>query len=231
MGETLLEVRDLVAGYGRSTVIRGASLTVDNAEIVGLVGRNGAGKSTFAKCVSGVVSRRGGDVHLAGTALPSSPPAVARAGVAHVPQGRGLFAGLSVRDNIRTGAVAVGQDVDGQLMAEILELFPQIGDLLQQRAGTLSGGQQQMVAIARGLAARPRVMIIDELSLGLAPVVIDAVWGTLEVLRDTRGLSIFIIDQNLARMTAGCDRLYRLDDGCTHLMDDKERERSTRLIL
>ena len=231
MSETMLQISGLVAGYGKNVVVREAALEVGHSKIVGLVGHNGAGKTTLVKSLNGIVPRRAGDVRLDGAPLPASPVRAARAGIVLVPQGRGLFPGLSVEDNIRIGAVAVGRQIDEEFRSRIVELFPQLADLFSRRAGHLSGGQQQMVAIARGLAAGPKVLVVDELSLGLAPVVIDAVWNALTRLRERTEISVLVIDQNLARMTARCDELYRLEDGRTHLMSARERQDAGGLIL
>ncbi|GEL26769.1 ABC transporter ATP-binding protein [Pseudonocardia sulfidoxydans NBRC 16205] len=221
----LLELTRVEAGYGKNRVLHDVSLTVAPGEVVGLIGRNGAGKTTTARVVSGLLTPGSGDVRFRGDDLRGSPVRAARAGIAHVPQGRGLFAGLSVMDNLRAGAYAVGRDLDRATVDDILRIFPPLEKLLGRRAGLLSGGEQQMVTIARGIASHPVLMIVDELSLGLAPIIVDFTWAALLSLRDEHQTAILIIDQNTDRVIAKCDRTFHLRDGATSLVtgtpDDK----------
>ncbi|WP_103381335.1 ABC transporter ATP-binding protein [Pseudonocardia dioxanivorans] len=214
----LLELDGVQAGYGKNRVLLDASLTVAPGEVVGLIGRNGAGKTTTARVISGMLAPAEGAVRFRGVALRSSSVHAARAGIAHVPQGRGLFAGLSVADNLRAGAYAVGRVLDRATLDDIVRIFPPLAKLLSRRAGLLSGGEQQMVTIARGFAAHPSLMIVDELSLGLAPIIVDVTWSALLSLRSERELAILVIDQNTDLVLARCDRVYQLRDGATSLV-------------
>jgi branched-chain amino acid transport system ATP-binding protein len=167
----MLEVAGLGAGYGPLQVLWEVDLEVREREIVALVGSNGAGKTTLLRAISGMIASMGGDVRFDGRSMLGRPPEdVVRAGIAHVPEGRRLFAGLTVRENLLMGAHAQPGDAD---IERAVEMFPALGGRLDQVAGSLSGGEQQMCAIARGVMARPRLLMIDELSLGLAPKLVE----------------------------------------------------------
>jgi len=213
----MLTLRDVHAGYGSATVLHGVSLDVAPGETVALVGANGAGKSTLLKTISGLVRVRAGEIALDGTSLAAVPPSrrVAR-GIAHVPEGRDVFGGLTVAENLRLGAYAVRRDADaGELerrLDDVLERFPVLRDRLDRPAAELSGGQQQMLAIGRGLMARPRLLLLDEPSLGLSPPLVERIFAIIRDLRGA-GIAVLIAEQN-ARMTlAVADRGYVLENG------------------
>jgi branched-chain amino acid transport system ATP-binding protein len=209
-----LAVRDLEVAYGGVAAVRGLSLTVGTGEIVGLIGPNGAGKSTTLHAIMGVVPPRAGDVALDGRSLVGRPPEeIARAGIALVPEGRRLFGELTVEENLRLG-LAARRDAerDDDPLAEVLELFPVLDEFRARRAGVLSGGQQQQLAIARALVARPSVLLLDEPSLGLAPSIVDLVFTTLRTIRD-RGLAILLVEQRAQRTVALADRTHVLANG------------------
>ena len=215
---TLLEVTGLTAGYGRVEVLHGVDLTVGRNEIVALVGSNGAGKTTLLRGISGQVPARGGLVRFAGADITGQPvEAVVRRGLAHVPEGRRLFAGLSVCDNLRLGGWARGgwarrsTDLD-----RVLGLFPQLAGRLSQVAGTLSGGEQQMCAIARGLMNRPALIMIDELSLGLAPLVVDEILVRLPEIA-AAGTAVLLVEQDVDTALAVSSRGYVLETGAITL--------------
>jgi branched-chain amino acid transport system ATP-binding protein len=216
-GGTMLSLRDVQAGYGSAMVLRGVSLDVAPGETVALVGANGAGKSTLLKAISGLVRVRAGDITLAGTSLAAVSAAQrVRRGIAHVPEGRDVFGGLTVAENLRLGAYAVRRHTSaGDLerhLADVLERFPILRERLDRPAAELSGGQQQMLAIGRGLMARPRLLLLDEPSLGLAPPLVERIFAILRDLRGA-GISVLIAEQN-ARMTlAVADRGYVLENG------------------
>jgi branched-chain amino acid transport system ATP-binding protein len=206
---TLLEVAGLTAGYGRIEVLHGVDVAVARSEIVALIGSNGAGKTTLLRSICGQVAATGGQIRFAGADITGQPvEAVVRRGLAHVPEGRRLFAGLSVRDNLRLGGWATGNaDLD-----RVLGLFPALAGRLNQVAGTLSGGEQQMCAIARGLMNRPKLIMIDELSLGLAPLVVDEILRTLPDIA-AAGTAILLVEQDVDTALSISTRGYVLETG------------------
>lgn len=200
MSDSLLMVKGLQAGYGDVQVLWDVDFSVAKGEIACLVGSNGAGKTTLLRTISGIVETRGGTIAFGGDDITGLGPEHAlRAGIAHVPEGRRLFAWMSVEDNLLMGAY-LRQD-GAQAVAASLEnsykLFPILGERRKQNAGTLSGGEQQMCAIARGLMGLPRLLIIDELSLGLAPTIVDQLCDTLHDL-NRKGLTILVVEQDIA---------------------------------
>jgi branched-chain amino acid transport system ATP-binding protein len=205
----LLELSDVRARYGQVVALHGVSLTVEEGEIVSLLGANGAGKTTTLRAVSGTV-RRTGDVVLAGKRLGrATPEAVARAGVAHVPEGRGIFAELTVWENLRMG----GYTVRRPDFASVENYFPWLHDRRNQQAGTLSGGEQQMLALARAFLSRPRLLMLDEPSLGLAPLVTREVFRVVSVLIEKEGVAVLVVEQNAAVALAAAQRGYVLETG------------------
>jgi len=212
-----LEVRGLSAGYGANPVIRDIDLRVGEGEIVALVGANGAGKSTLVKALSGLLAAQTGDIEFDGAPLARlSPRQRVLRGVVHVPEGRQVFSGLTIAENLRLGAWSQRRSLDArgleQRIARVCERFPVLLERLHQPAGTLSGGQQQMLAIARGLMAEPRLLLLDEPSLGLSPLLVTEIFRLVQSLR-ARGLSILLSEQN-ARMSLGiADRAYVIETG------------------
>jgi branched-chain amino acid transport system ATP-binding protein len=213
MGEPALEVDRLEVRYGAVAAVRDVSLRVESGEIVGLIGPNGAGKSTTLHAITGLVSAYGGDVRLAGRSILGRPPeAIAHQGVALVPEGRRIFADFSVEENLRLGLAARrGRDGRGSL-AEAYELFPVLRNYRRRSAGALSGGQQQQLAIARALVARPEVLLLDEPSLGLAPTMVDNLFEALAQIRE-RGVTILLVEQRAQRTVALADRTHVLANG------------------
>ena len=206
---TLLEVTGLNAGYGRVQVLHGVDLTVGRNEIVALVGSNGAGKTTLLRSISGQVEASGGRIRFASADITGQPvEAVVRRGLAHVPEGRRLFSGLSVRDNLRLG----GWATRSAALDLVLALFPQLAGRLSQIAGTLSGGEQQMCAIARGLMNRPALIMIDELSLGLAPLVVDEILARLPEIA-AAGTAVLLVEQDVDTALSVSARGYVLETG------------------
>jgi branched-chain amino acid transport system ATP-binding protein len=204
----------VTARYGPVTALRGISLRVDEGEAVAVLGANGAGKTTTLRAISGTV-RRDGRIELAGKGIARrSPEAVARAGVAHVPEGRGTLTGLTVRENLRLGAYtrrdrkAVADDE-----RRVLSYFPRLADRGSQRAGTLSGGEQQMLALARALMLRPRLLLLDEPSLGLAPMVVSEIFRIVRELNEHEGLAVLVVEQNAALALDASSRAYVLEVG------------------
>ena len=208
------EVTGISVGYGGSPVVRDLSLSVAAGEIVGLIGPNGAGKSTTLHALMGLLPLRGGDVLLEGRSLRGrSPEAIARSGVALVPEGRRLFGELTVEENLRLGlAGRRGNGMTRNPLDDVYELFPMLGEFRARSAGVLSGGQQQLLAIARALVAAPSVLLLDEPSLGLAPTMVDLVFSTVATIRD-RGLAILLVEQRAQRTVALADRTHVLANG------------------
>jgi branched-chain amino acid transport system ATP-binding protein len=209
----LLELRGVTARYGALQALHGVDLSVEEGEIVAVLGANGAGKTTTLRAISATV-RTSGELVFAGERLPRRPEAVARAGIAHVPEGRGTFAQLSVDENLRLGAhvrrdrAAVKADYD-----RILERFPILANRRGQAAGTLSGGEQQQLALARALMQRPRLLLLDEPSLGLAPRVVAEFFAVVGELNEHEGLSVLVVEQNASIALDSSARAYVLETG------------------
>jgi branched-chain amino acid transport system ATP-binding protein len=209
----LLELEDLEARYGPTKALHGVSLAVDEGEIVAVLGANGAGKTTTLRAVSGTV-RRGGKLVFDGRSLARrGPEAVARLGIAHVPEGRGTLAELTVRENLRLGAYTRRGPAVRSDYARMLELFPWMERREAQQAGTLSGGEQQMLALARALMQRPRLLLLDEPSLGLAPSVVGDIFRVVRQLNESEGLSVLVVEQNAVAALESATRAYVLEVG------------------
>jgi branched-chain amino acid transport system ATP-binding protein len=210
----MLEVTDLDVFYGDAQALWGVSVTVGEGEVVSIVGSNGAGKSTFVNSVMGLLKAGGGRVVLDGVDLTDMPGhRTCRAGVAIVPEGRRLFPALTVRDNLDLGAFnRQARRRHDESLDLVHRLFPRLADRRDQLAGSLSGGEQQMVAIGRALMARPRLLLMDEPSLGLAPVVVDEVFEVIETVRG-EGVSVVLVEQNVRRALEISSRAYLLAEG------------------
>ena len=211
---SLLSIRDLRAGYGPSVVLEGIDVEVGEGEIVVMLGANGAGKTTTMRAISGVIEREGMVEFEGRSLLRMSPAAIVRAGIAQVPQGRGTFPELSVEDNLLAGAYVRGDSAG--VRADIdrwFSVFPRLGERRTQRAGSLSGGEQQMLAIARALMSRPKLLLCDEPSLGLAPLITQELFAVLKQLNAESGLSILLVEQNANLAMAIAHRVYLLETG------------------
>ncbi len=193
----MLEVRGLRAGYGQVEILRGVTLDMGPGEIVALLGANGAGKTTFNSVLAGLIRAWGGSVRFEGADLPSGDPKAALdAGIVLVPEGRHIFPNLTVRENLWLGGYRRGRANRGRNLERVLDTFPRLRERLGQRAGTMSGGEQQMVAIGRGLMAEPRLLILDEPSLGLSPLMVEEMFALIGRL-NAQGLSILLVEQNV----------------------------------
>jgi branched-chain amino acid transport system ATP-binding protein len=211
---TLLELRGVEARYGPIKALHGVSLTVAEGEIVALLGANGAGKTTTLRAVSGTVRHSGEIVFEGKQIVRSKPDAVARAGIAHVPEGRGLFAELSVWENLRMGAYVRGERRTlRQEAPRVFKYFPWLERRRNQQAGTLSGGEQQMLALARALVGRPRLLMLDEPSLGLAPTIVQEIFRIVKELNADDGLTVLVVEQNANVALAAAARAYVLEVG------------------
>lgn len=213
----LLEVADLHVAYGELEVVRGISFTVDCGEIVTILGSNGAGKTTTLRSVAGLIRPTRGRIEFAGKNIRNMPAhEIANLGLALVPEGRQLFPEHTVRENLELGAYRRlregGQREFNESLAEIFELFPRVRERLEQPAGLLSGGEQQMVAIARALVSRPQLLLLDEPSLGLAPIMLRSIFDTFTKLK-TRGLTILIVEQMAWLGLEICNRAHVLETG------------------
>jgi branched-chain amino acid transport system ATP-binding protein len=208
---SLLELQSVGARYGPVKALHEVSLTVGAGELVAVLGANGAGKTTTLRAISGTV-RRSGEVLFGGQKLPRRPEATARAGIAHVPEGRGTFNELSVWENLRLGAYARR----GKLKEEaerVFTFFPRLEERRNQQAGTLSGGEQQMLALGRAMMARPKLLLLDEPSLGLAPLVVKQIFDALVRMKEKDGLSVLVVEQNANLALAHAGRAYVLEVG------------------
>ena len=220
--EAMLRVSDLKAGYGAAAVLQGVSLHVDKGETVALLGPNGAGKSTLLAALTGTIARRTGQVLLDGKDLIGDPShAIVAQGVALVPEGRLVFAPFDVEDNLRLGAVRLRGDLE-ERYRYVYGLFPRLEERKQQVAGTLSGGEQQMLAIGRALMSAPRLLLLDEPFLGLAPLVVAEIREALEKLRRS-GLTILMVEQKLDIALGFASRAYVLIKGRVALEDSTAR--------
>ena len=212
----LLELENVVAAYGNIQALKGLTLTVEEGEIVALLGANGAGKSTTLRVISGLMPPQSGMLRFAGRPISGlSPGAIVKLGVAHVPEGRRIFPGLTVRENIILGGSNRARPARAQLEADaeaMFDIFPDIKPFENALGWTLSGGQQQMVAIARGLMARPQLLLLDEPSLGLAPIIVQQVYRVIADIR-RQGTTVLLVEQNAHMALSVADRGYVLETG------------------
>jgi branched-chain amino acid transport system ATP-binding protein len=209
----LLELKSLAIGYGHHRVLDDINLTLERGEIVTLLGANGAGKSTLAKAVSGLLRPQAGQVLLDGEAIEALPPAMRlRRGIAHVPEGRQIFAGMTVAENLALGAYAVPEADAAAQREAVWALFPVLRERMNDLAGNFSGGQQQMLAIARGLMARPKILVLDEPSLGVAPLLVAEIFRLIVALRQ-QGITILLAEQNAKAALSIADRGYVFENG------------------
>jgi branched-chain amino acid transport system ATP-binding protein len=215
VSEPILEIREVHVWYGQIHALKGASLTLGVGEVVALIGGNGAGKSTLLRAISGLVRPRQGEILLRGESLAGlSAHEVVGRGLSHAPEGRKVFTALSVEENLAMGAWALGSDrtrIDRQ-RARVFSLFPRLLERRRQLAGTLSGGEQQMLAIGRALMAEPQVLLLDEPSLGLAPILVEKIFATIREIHRA-GVSILLVEQNARGALALADRAYVLETG------------------
>jgi branched-chain amino acid transport system ATP-binding protein len=216
---SLLEVQDLEAGYGPVTVLRDVSFAVEEGRIETILGPNGAGKTTTLRALSGMVRRRGRMVFDGHDLTRAAPDRVARLGIAHVPEGRGTFTEFTVEENLRVGAYPRRDREVGADIERWLERFPALAERRRQRAGSLSGGEQQMLAVARALMLRPRLILLDEPSLGLAPLVTRELFSILEGIARDEGVTLLVVEQNANLVLRFADHAHVLEAGRVVLSD------------
>lgn len=231
----ILKAEGVSASYGRVNVLKDINISVESGEIVCLVGANGAGKSTLLKVISGIIAATHGKIIFNGTDITNKrPDYIVKIGVSHVPEGRQIFGDLTVRQNLLLGSYVhnVSKQEMRRLLDAVFELFPILKSRLTQKAGTMSGGEQQMLAIARGLMSQPRLLLLDEPSLGLAPLVVDTILKVIQNLR-SKGISILLVEQNVNAALQISDRAYVIETGsivaegkALELMEDDEIRKS-----
>jgi branched-chain amino acid transport system ATP-binding protein len=209
----LLELKSVTVGYGSHAVLHEVDLTLDRGEIITLLGANGAGKSTLAKTVSGLLPLQAGSILLEGEPIASLPPAERlRRGIAHVPEGRQIFAGMTVAENLALGAYTVSEADRAARLQEVLARFPVLRERMNDLAGNFSGGQQQILAIARGLMSKPKILVLDEPSLGIAPLLVAEIFRLVVALRE-QGITILLVEQNARAALSIADRGYVFEQG------------------
>jgi branched-chain amino acid transport system ATP-binding protein len=209
----LLDIRGLRAGYGETEVLRGVDLTVSPGEIVAVLGSNGVGKSTLNRTISGILRARAGSIRFDGNAIEHQKPAVIVArGLIHVPEGRRIFPNLTVRENLDLGSYRRGAERRLQNRERVFAIFPRLHERSTQLAGTLSGGEQQMLAVGRGLMAEPKLIILDEPSLGLSPLLVEEVFSLVARI-NADGVSVLLVEQNVVQSLEVADRAYILAEG------------------
>ena len=213
MTDALLDVRGLRAGYGETNVLSGIDLTVAPGEIVAVLGSNGVGKSTLNRTLSGVVRAREGSIRFDGASIEhEKPPAIVGRGLIHVPEGRRIFPNMTVSDNLDLGSYRRATARRAQNRERVFGIFPRLRERMSQYAGTLSGGEQQMLAIGRGLMAEPKLIILDEPSLGLSPLLVEELFTLIGRIR-AEGVAILLVEQNVVQSLEVADRAYILAEG------------------
>ena len=213
MAEPLLAVSGLVAGYGATQVLRGIDLIVEAGEIVAVLGANGVGKTTLNKALSGVVRAQAGQIAFGGMRIDGlAPPAIVAAGLVHVPEGRKIFPDMSVRENLELGSYRRGRGNRAATLERVFDIFPRLRERHRQAAGTLSGGEQQMLAIGRGLMGEPRLLVLDEPSLGLSPLLVEELFALVSRL-NAEGLTILLVEQNVVQSLELATRAHVLENG------------------
>lgn len=212
MAKPMLQVEDLNVSYGHVKALKNVNVEAGEGEIYSIIGSNGAGKTSLLRTISGLVKPQSGKITFQGQELPKTPHAIVDMGIIHVPEGRRTFSGLTIEDNLLVGGYRFkGAQLEKEL-EEQYERFPILGERRHQFAGTLSGGEQQMLAIARALMAKPKIMLLDEPSLGLAPIIVNQIFELIEDIRDT-GITIFLVEQNARKALSICDTACVLENG------------------
>ncbi|GAB4456807.1 MAG: ABC transporter ATP-binding protein [Anaerolineales bacterium] len=227
----ILEVENVHSYYGHIHALKGISLNVEEGEIVSLIGANGAGKSTTLRTISGLLHPRHGTIKLEGKDITHlEPHLIVAAGVGHVPEGRGIFPKLTVRENLEMGAFTIDDPAkNAARMEQVFELFPRLKERIDQYGGTLSGGEQQMLAIGRGLMQHPRILMLDEPSMGLAPVLVELIFDIIQRL-NKEGVTILLVEQNAQMALSIAHRGYVLQTGSIVLTDSAEALKKNEMV-
>ena len=219
---SMISIKNLSAGYGFVEVLRDVSLDISAGEIVAVLGSNGVGKTTLNNTLSGLITPKSGEIYFENELISSRPPEeIVDLGLIHVPEGRKLFPNLTVRDNLELGSYRRGKGERSQSLEMVLETFPKLRERIGQLAGTLSGGEQQMVAIGRGLMSNPRLLILDEPSLGLSPLLVEQMFDLIKRI-NSKGLTILLVEQNVMQSLTIADRAYVIDEGKVSLSGTAE---------
>jgi branched-chain amino acid transport system ATP-binding protein len=222
----MLEVDDIHTFYGNIEALKGISLTVEEGECVTLIGSNGAGKSTTLRSISGLTPPRTGDIRFLGENITRTPPAdIVKLGVSQAPEGRRCFARMTVRENLDMGAYLRRDKEIGADMERVFDLFPRLLEREKQKAGTMSGGEQQMLAIGRALMAKPTLLLLDEPSMGIAPILVERIYETIAEI-NRQGTTILLVEQNANYALSVSRRAYVLETGVVALSDDSEKMRT-----
>ncbi len=210
---SLIKIENLAAGYGLVEVLRDISLEIEEGEVVAVLGSNGVGKTTLNNCMSGLIKPNGGKIFFEEEVISNkSPEEIVDMGLIHVPEGRKLFPNLTVRDNLELGSYRRGKSNRSTNLEKVLEIFPKLSERISQTAGTLSGGEQQMVAIGRGLMGDPRLLLLDEPSLGLSPLLVEQMFELIKKISDD-GLTVLLVEQNVTQSLSIADRAYVVEEG------------------
>lgn len=227
----ILEVENVHSYYGHIHALKGISLHVEEGEIVSLIGSNGAGKSTTLRTISGLIHPKGGTIKLDGKDIANMEPhRVVSEGVGHVPEGRGIFPKLTVRENLEMGAYTIDDAAkNSERMEQVFTLFPRLRERMDQYGGTLSGGEQQMLAIGRGLMQRPRILMLDEPSMGLAPVLVELIFDIIKKLNE-EGTTILLVEQNAQMALSVAHRGYVLQTGSIVLTDTADKLKKNEMV-
>ncbi len=227
----LLELEDIHTYYGQIHALKGLSITVDEGEIVTLIGGNGAGKSTTLNTISGLLHPRQGKIHLAGEDITTvKAHDIVSKGVVQVPEGRRIFARLTVTENLEMGAYTQPTQGYKKNLERVFELFPRLNERRKQAGGTLSGGEQQMLAMGRAMMANPRILLLDEPSMGLAPVLVETIFETIEQINKQEGTTILLVEQNALMALSVASRGYVLETGSIVLSDSAEKLRANESV-
>ncbi|MDI6693534.1 MAG: ABC transporter ATP-binding protein [Anaerolineales bacterium] len=229
---SLLELENVHSYYGHIHALQGISLRVEEGEIVTLIGANGAGKSTTLRTISGLIKPRHGSVRLKGQDITGLPPhQIVELGVGHVPEGRGIFPRLTVRENLEMGAYTIQDRAEvARRMEFVFGIFPRLRERINQKGGTLSGGEQQMLATARGLMLKPHILLMDEPSMGLAPVLVEAIFEVIKTLNQQEGTTILLVEQNALMALSVAHRGYVLQIGNIVLDDTAENLKKNEMV-